>query len=100
MEKTFHFTEKEYYGRAVPYLQEITDAHDIDDSFFYEIETDINLNKGFGRPTFVLKYLQIKAQEEFLGILKTNDSKFNIKIDTYDTELISNLEKISKGENN
>ncbi|PJE81677.1 hypothetical protein COU58_01160 [Candidatus Pacearchaeota archaeon CG10_big_fil_rev_8_21_14_0_10_32_42] len=98
MEKTFDFTSNEYYGRAIPYLQEITDGHDIDDSIFYGIESDKNLKKGFGRPIFTREYLEIKTPEEFLGIRRTNDSKFNVKIETYDKELLNNLEKISKGE--
>ena len=94
MEK-FYFTNDEYYGRVIPYIQEITDSHNIDESSLYNLESDKN---EFNSAIFSQRYFQLKSDEEFLNILKTEGSKFKIELETWDTELIITLEKISKGE--
>jgi len=94
--KTFYFTKNEYYGRVIPHLQKIADYYNISDSIFYEIEPNKDSENNF-EETIGREYFHIKTPKEFFGIEKSNSSKFKVKINTYDIELINNLEKISRG---
>ncbi|MCR4327575.1 MAG: hypothetical protein NUV46_03275 [Nanoarchaeota archaeon] len=90
MEKNFRFTENEYYGRVVPYLQEITDAHDIgEDEALYSLNSEIQIFE-LKTPYESLEIIRIKGFENV-------KPKFNVRLNTDDFELMNNLEKISKG---